>query len=236
MFGLRKRVKTIENALDDFAPFEAEGGRWNLRRSVDRLHEKRIERLLQLAAQEQGRVNARLMALEQSRETVTTSAEPKVTFFVADTLAELIQRICLLEKQIPAFLTACIADHDKRIGEVEKEVSERNTHLWKVGIETHTRAISKTKAIEARIEGIENGTAPGLQSRVAEISDNLRYLEESTAATLHQYADAVLTFRDDLTLLMEHLRLKFTMTPEVPAVPAQPSKRIVVAVETKKKG
>jgi hypothetical protein len=213
MFGLKKRIKALEDALDaacGIKPLSEEAVCWNLRFEIDSIA-RRIP--------------------EQSRDTVTTSAEPKVTFFVADTLAELIQRICLLEKQIPAFLPACVADLDKRVEKLERCSSEMDgvelqSHIW--GMEADLKLQRK------QIEAMEDGTAPGIHSRIADLSDSMQSFEQSTAATLHQYADAVLTFRDDLTLLMEHLRLKFTMTPEVPAVPAQPSRRIVVSVETKK--
>lgn len=58
----------------------------------------------------------------------------------------------------------------RRIETVEFDTSERNTFLWKNGITTSTKALDKSREIHARLEAIENGTAPGILSRVADVA------------------------------------------------------------------
>lgn len=64
----------------------------------------------------------------------------------------------------------------RRIEAVEFDTSERNTFLWKEGITTSIKALDKSREIHARLEAIENGTAPGVQSSVANCVTDLARL------------------------------------------------------------
>jgi hypothetical protein len=128
--------------------------------AVERVQSISIERIVDAVAEgsREGTDSAIVPVLERIAK---LEAEPKAGDVTERQLAKLFE------------LTGELV---RRIETVEFDTSERNTFLWKEGITTSTKALDKSREIHARLEAIEKGTAPGVQSSVANCVTDLARL------------------------------------------------------------
>jgi hypothetical protein len=163
MFGLKKRVTEIEDALDRFAPANIYG-RFNLKAGIEELHGKWITKLLNFKVEFEQIWTGKILDSENKLNDHETR--------FAEVHKELSERISAFEKQIPYFTPAIISDHEARLTKLEMADSElmlRNAV---------SNATATSVSLAEQVRQLESKLSePGLWSKLSEVERRLRQNE-----------------------------------------------------------